>query len=450
MADLAPDTPFLWSSPLLFFLVVLGALAGVDTFSEFPYLLVRYGGARFVAVYVAALVVLAWPLIAAQLTLGRHLHGVAGLLDGRDPGTRGWFWRWTARAAIAGGFLVFCYVAVFAGWMMAYAHAVMGGAFHDASVPRVAAYFTHFTAQPLIGLGWDAAFVALVLIVVVTGPAAIEDLARLVVPALVALLAALAVYSASLGGFFLAAPLLLEPAPRPVTISAVLIALSQAFFGTGVGTASLVAYGAYVPVGAPILRLSLGLVLAQAGCAWLGGFALASLAFAAGLRPLAGGGFLFETLPLVSERLPHGDLIAGLAYLALIAAAWLSTVAWLEPLVQIAMARGLGRGRAVLGIGLAALTVGGIVVLSLNSWAFSFSFLGRVKTLGFLDVLMILAVNVLLPWGGGGLAALMGWRDDQAGTGPQGWGRVLWRWALRVVVPTAVLVVFLTAPRLIL
>lgn len=445
-----PKPLIFWSSPLRFFLVGLGALAGVDTFSEFPYLLIQYGGAAFVMVYGVMLLGVAWPLLAAQLAMGKRWRcDVLRMGTMRNEQARvQQVWRWTGLAAVFGGFLVYSYIAVFAGWMMAYAFEVACGVFHGASVALVRDHFADFIAHPLHGLLWDAAFLSLTLVVAAVGPAAIEDLARFVVPGILATLLGLAAYGATRGSFFLSAPALFGARSQHLGSAGLLIALSQAFFGPGLGTAAFIAYGVYLPTRISAPRLALGLVLAQAALAWLGGFAFASIAFAAGLKPLAGGGFLFETLPLVSERLAWGVPVVSLAYLVLIASAWLSMVAWLEPLLQIAESRGLARSRAALGLGLLALAIGVVVILSLNSWAFSFTFFGRVKTLGLLDILMILAVNVLLPWGGGGLAALMGWTRDGHAEGCLGrlWGQRLWLWSLRVTIPVAVLIIFFNAP----
>ena len=445
--------PVLWSSPLRFSLVAFGALAGMDTFSEFPYLLTHYGGATFVGSYILALLGMAWPLLAAQLRLGRRCRCDE---DGTVPefaGVRGSrLWRWTFGAAMLGAFLMFCYVAVISGWMLSYTHAALAGDFHAANAPLIATHFADLVHHPLPTMLWDAIFLFMVFSVLAGGPGAIEELARFLVPGILALFAGLAAFAATLGSFFVSAPQLLAPQPVPGHWTLILVALSQAFFGPGLGTASFVAYGAYLPSSVSVVKTTLGLILAQALAAWLGGFALASLVFAAGLRPLAGGGFLFETLPLAGARLPWGSTVIALCYLALVSAAWLSTVAWLEPLMQFLTAKGLGRSRAALGLGLVSLAIGGALTLSLNSWAFSFTFLGRVKTLGLLDVLMIISVNVLLPWGGGGLGALLGWgRAGPLGQGENGarWQK-LWLWALRIVVPTAILIVFFSAPRLVL
>ena len=179
---------------------------------------------------------------------------------------------------------------------------------------------------------------------------------------------------------------------------------------------------------------------------------MASLVYATGLRPLAGGGFLFETLPLMAARLPHGALVAALCYLGLLSAVWLSGVAWLEPAMQLLTAHGRSRGRTAVGLAFAAFVMGVILTLSLKSWAFSFTFFGRLKTLGLLDVLMIFAVNVLLPWGAGGLSVLMGWASDGPFDrhGARRGARLLWLWALRLLVPAAVLAIILSAPRLVL
>ncbi len=451
MSSLPPKTAAFWSSPSRFFLVALGALSGMDAFSEFPYLLSHYGGGTFVAVYALALLAMAWPLLAGELTLGRRAGGTGspGAIVRIVPGRA---WRWTLRAASLGGFLMFGYVAVVAGWMLFYLHEALAGHFQGATEAFIGAQFAHLAAHPGPPLAWEALFLLLVFSVVAGGPRAIEDLSYLVVPGLLALFVALVVFAATLGSFFVSAPVLLVPRPAPSGATVALVALSQAFFGPGLGTASFLAYGVSLRSSVSAGRMALALVFAQTFAAWLGGFALASLVFAAGLRPLAGGGFLFETVPLMGSRLPHGALVAALCYLALIAAAWLSGVAWLEPAVQLLAERGISRPRAALGLALAALVTGVVLTLSLKSWAFSFTFFGRLKTLGLLDVLMIVAVNVLLPWGAGGLSLLMGWGPDGlfGRREPLGGLRRLWLWALRLLVPTAVLVVILSAPRLVL
>jgi len=438
----------LWSSKPRFFLAAFGALTGLDTFSEFPYLLAHYGGATFVGAYVLGLLCVAWPLLAAELTLGRRSRAAGGIAHIQS----GLPWRLALGGAIVGGFLMFCYVAVISGWMLAYVRAVLMGDFRAATPPFVAAHFDSLVVHPWPTLLWEAVFLLLVLPVVAGGIRAIEELARFLVPGMFALLVGLAAYAATRGSFFVAAPLLLYPNKvlDPQVVG--LLALSQVFFGPSLGAASLLAYGFWLPSSVSPVRSALALVLAQGAVAWLGGFALASLAFAVGLRPLAGGSFLFETLPLVSARLPAGEIVAALCYIALIAAAWLSVVAWLEPAVQVLGRRGLSRARSAWGLGVAAFALGAVLTLSLNSWAFSFTFFGHLKTLGLLDVLVIAAVNILLPAGGGGLSALIGWgRPGLVGPGGHvAKGYRVWQWSLRILVPTAVLVVILSAPRLIL
>ncbi len=452
MPESSAQPTVLWSSPTGLFLAILGALAGMDTLSEFPYLLVHYGGAAFVGFYFLAGVLVTWPLVAAQMAFGRRRRRMAlrGLSSSEaDTGVRV-LWNVVRAAALTGGFLVFCYVAVFSGWILSYGSALLAGTFRDAAVSLVVMHFTQLTGAPLSAVGWEAVFILPVFVVAAIGPVAIEEVSRFVVPALVLLLVGLAAYGVSLDSFFVSAPLLVANATPHATPATAMMALSQAFLAAGLGTASFVAYGAYVPAHTPVLRVSWWLVCAAVACAWLAGLAFASIAYGAGLPPLPGGGFLFETLPLASERLPFGQGVVGLCYLALILAAWVSTVAWIEPLMQLGEGLGIGRIRMALGLALASLAIGGVLILSLKSWAFSFTFLGRTKTLGLLDVLMIVAVNVLLPWGGGGMAVFFGWHDDRVVEGPRAWGRLVWLWSLRLVVPAAIVLLVLNAPRLIL
>ena len=102
--------------------------------------------------------------------------------------------------------------------------------------------------------------------------------------------------------------------------------------------------------------------------------------------------------------------------------------------------RKISRARAAVWTGAAAWAIGVVCILSLNHWAFSFSFLGVTRTLGLFDILILLTSFVLLPLVGLALALFAGWvlrpevtRDALAIQSPC--MHDVWLWLNRLVIP---------------
>jgi NSS family neurotransmitter:Na+ symporter len=73
-----------------FVLAAIGSAAGLGNIWRFSYVAGENGGAAFVIIYLACVLVLGIPLIIAELAIGRraHSHGVAALFVANANGRR--------------------------------------------------------------------------------------------------------------------------------------------------------------------------------------------------------------------------------------------------------------------------------------------------------------------------------------------------------------------------
>ena len=61
-----------WSSRYGFLMAAIGSAVGLGNIWRFPYLTGTNGGGAFVLIYIACAVLIALPILVAELQLGRH------------------------------------------------------------------------------------------------------------------------------------------------------------------------------------------------------------------------------------------------------------------------------------------------------------------------------------------------------------------------------------------
>ena len=71
MSTTPPGKAAQWTSGYGFLLAALGAAVGLGNIWRFSYVAGENGGGAFVLVYVVAVLALGWPLLIAELALGR-------------------------------------------------------------------------------------------------------------------------------------------------------------------------------------------------------------------------------------------------------------------------------------------------------------------------------------------------------------------------------------------
>jgi NSS family neurotransmitter:Na+ symporter len=434
-----------WSSPAAFVLAATGAAAGLGNVWHFAAAAGRSGGGAFLLVHAAAVLLVGLPLLAAELLVGRGR--ACDPIDAyerralRDGCARAW--RLAGWLGAATALLVLALYAVVAGWAFAYLGFALRGVFGAASeTSRVTALFPALLDSPAHLLLYHALFLIATGAIVSCGVRrGLEGAARLFVPAMVLLFAALAAWgtvTTGRGGEALA--YLLRPDFAALGWRGAVAAVAAATFTLGIGMTSMVTYGAYLPRDVSIPRTAVAVALLDAAVALLAGMALLPVVFRSGLDATAGPGLVFVTFPVALAAIPGGWLYGAAFFAALLLTALTSAIAFLEPAVSTVVARTpLGRRAATALVVLPVWLLGTAAIGSFGAGSDGV-FRGR----GLFDLLNVATSSVLLPLGALLVALFVGWllpsgaTQESLGVAPR--THRAWRVLLRWVVPAAIVV----------
>jgi NSS family neurotransmitter:Na+ symporter len=445
-----------WSSRFAFLMAAVGSAVGLANIWRFPYTAGVSGGGAFVLVYLGAVVVLALPLVIAELTLGRRgkaappkaIRNVAEE-SGRSPN---WGWMGVILGGF-GGMLALSFYAVVGGWTIAYVIEMASGSLQGVSTEEAQATFGSLNGNPWTLLMWFSIFIGATILISARGiRAGVERAVKLMMPALFIMLLIMVGYAVKVGDFDQAVRFLFNPDFSKLNASIVLAAFGQAFFSVSVGLTALVAYGSYIRKQTSIPQSALIIVSVDTLVALLAGLAIFPIIFAFGLEPDAGPGLVFITLPFVFGGIPGGQIFGTIFFLLLLFAAVTSSIGMIEaPVAWLAERTRLKRKGAALLAGGISWFLGVFAVLSQNRLSEFYPLDGIAIFSGktFFDLFDFLVINIMMPLGGILIAIFTGWlvhrkftQQELYGDKPTIWYRA-WRVLVRYVAPLLLLGVFL-------
>jgi neurotransmitter:Na+ symporter, NSS family len=414
-----------WSGRAGFILATIASAVGLGSIWKFPYEVGQNGGAAFVLFYVLGLALAVVPLMLAEFAIGRRGGGDAATsiarLAAAHGAQRGWMW--AGALGVVTGVLVLSFYSVIGGWTLAYAL--------QPSLP-----YDELLAAPGRMTGYHALFLALAGLVVARGVGGgIELASKLLMPLLVALMLALAVYGVVAGDAGATLRFLFRLDLAGFTARAALEALGLGFFSIGVGFSLMITYAAYAGKDIDLRQVALWSVGADTAISLAAGFAVFPLVFANGLDPASGPGLVFVTLPIAFSRMPFGG-VAAVAFFGLLAVAALaSAISMLELAVALLVRRfGWRRLPATALVAGVCFVAGLATVFSFNRWA-------HWSPTPY-ELLDQLTSNVLLPAGGLAIALFAGWAlpksvlAEELRSTPR--GAALLYWLLRWLTPALI------------
>ncbi len=445
-----------WSSRWAFILAATGSAVGLGNIWRFPYVAGESGGGAFVLLYFACVVLVGIPILMAEVLLGRRgrqspINTMRSLAEEEGQSQ---LWQVIGWMGMAAGFLILSYYSVIAGWTLAYIFRAGSGMFSGASAEQVGEIFATLINDPERLLAWHTIFMMMTIIVVSRGvKSGLEQAVRYLMPALFFLLLLMVGYAMSTEKFMDGLAYLFKPdftVLREDFRSVLLSALGQAFFSLSLGMGTIIMYGSYLSDKASIPHTAATIAFADCLVAILAGIAIFPIIFTYGMEPSAGPGLIFVALPVAFGQMPGGIIFGTLFFFLLMFAAWTSAISLLEPPVAwLVENRGLSRVKATAYAGVAAWVLGMCTVLSFNKWAFSFSFVGQEKSNGLFDIFDLLTASIMLPLGGILIAIFTAWAMSQESSFDELKQSMrfykVWRFTLRFIAPTGVILIFLQA-----
>jgi len=385
-----------------------GSAIGLGNIWKFPYITGVYGGAAFIVVYLICIAIIGFPLMLSEFLVGRKAQkNAVGAFKSLAPGTP---WFMTGWMGVIAAFVILSFYAVVAGWCLEYIIKAVSGAFTGSTPEQINAMYEGFTtaaAKPII---WTIIFMGITCWIVMAGiKDGIEKYAKFLMPLLLVIIIILDIRAVTLPGAGAGLSFLFKPDWTKINGEAVLAALGHAFFSLSLGMGTMITYGSYISKKENLGETAIQVTIADTLIALLAGIAIFPAVFAFGIEPGAGPRLVFVTLPNVFQQMPGGYFFGILFFVLLTVAALTSSISILEVVVAyFAEELKWSRKKSALA---ASGAISLIAVLCALSYASSSAF-SKVKFIQgtvFMDSMMWLSDNLLLPIGGLLVCVFVGW-----------------------------------------
>lgn len=321
-----------------FILVSAGCAIGLGNVWKFPYICGQYGGAIFIIIYLAFLVMLGLPILMAEYAIGRGSErGVSMAFDKLEsPGSRWHHFKWMN---MAGNYLLMMFYTMVAGWMLYYSYKMATGQLSDLTPDEVAGQFVGMLDAPWIQILWMVIAVFVAFGICALGlKNGVEKITKWIMLGLLGLMVVLAIHSLVLDGAAEGIEFYLVPNLDNIAEhgwgEVIFAAMTHAFFTLGLGVGSMLIFGSYMNKDRSLLSESATIVALDTTVALVAGFIIIPACFAFGVKPNSGPPLLFITLPNVFNNMAGGRIWGSLFFVFMSCASLSTVIAVFENIIS--------------------------------------------------------------------------------------------------------------------
>jgi NSS family neurotransmitter:Na+ symporter len=355
-----------FSSRLGFVLAAAGSAVGLGNIWGFPTKVAENGGAAFVVMYLIMAFLLAYPVLMAELIIGRAkqtnmitaLQKISGNAFGTITGSIG------AVTVI----LILAFYSIVAGWMTSY--------LLDSIANVTTLSIPWLTDDSILrNLTFTALFLILTCVVVIGGVSnGIERWSVRLMPTLLILIVLLIIYVSTLEGAADGWRAFLIPDVSRVLDPVLMVdAMGQAFFSMSLGVGTMLVYGSYIQKQENLPQLGASVALVDIGIAVLAGMLIIPamyVALANGVeifengQLISGPNLIFQVLPSLFTSMGYiGSFVAFIFFLLMTIAALTSSISMLEvPVAYMVDSRSIKRKKAAIVLALIVFVISSIIV----------------------------------------------------------------------------------------
>lgn len=403
-----------------FVLAAAGSAVGLGNIWRFPYLAAKDGGGVFLLCYLILVLTFGFTLLTTEIAIGRKT-GQSPLTAYRALNRN---WGWLGIIACLVPVIILPYYCTIGGWVLKYLATYLTG---GGGAAMADGYFTGFITSTWSPILWFLIFLGATMLIVYKGvDTGIERFSKVLMPILLVLILAIAVFSLTLThtdesgntgtglqGFLV----YVVPDFSGMTVKKFLMilmdAMGQLFYSISVAMGIMVTYGSYVKKETNLGKSVNQIEIFDTVVAFLAGLMIVPAVFTfMGTEGMnSGPSLMFVSLPKVFGAMGAVGVVVGAAFFLMVAfAALTSSVSIMEAIVSSMMDKfRTTRKKAILGVTAVAMVAGIIVCLGYNLFYFELMLPNSTTPGQILDVLDYISNYILMPIVAISTCILIGW-----------------------------------------
>lgn len=409
-----------FSGSIGFVLAAAGSAVGLGNIWRFPYLAAKDGGGLFLVMYIFLALTFGYTLLTTEIAIGRKTKQSPLTAYGKLKEK----WKFLGIIACLIPVLIMPYYCVIGGWVLKYFLAYLTG---EGSSAATDGYFSEYISaeyQPIILM---AVFLAVATFIVYRGvEKGIESFSKILMPVLLLLVVAIAVFSLTIEytdgtgntrtgmeGFWIYVIPNLEGMTVKGFFTVLVDAMGQLFFSLSVAMGIMITYGSYVKDDDNLGKSINMIEIFDTVVAFLAGVMIIPAVYTfmgkEGMQA-SGPSLMFVSLPKVFASMGKlGNVVGCLFFAMVLFAALTSAVSIMEAIVSSFMDEfHISRRRAAVLETVIALAAGMVVCFGYNIWYFDIT-LPNGSHAQILDIMDYISNSCLMPIVAIGTCILIGW-----------------------------------------
>lgn len=336
-----------YSSVWAAILTMTGVAVGLGNVWRFPYMMGSYGGSAFLMLYLVFTLLLAFPALLTEMSLGQSSrNGTVGAFEfifGKQIGTYLGYLLVIA-VTIAGSYYAVVVAQVFFSAIFSTLEGFSVGNKEEYHILLDNDYIQYVCSLFLIVSALFVSHKGL--------RAGIERISKVIMPFFIASMVYMIINAWMIPGTLKEVRHFLSPDFSAIGFTEVFAALGQSFFSIGLGGTFVVVYSSYIRDKKQIPQISLFTCLGDLGSSLLVSLFLIPVILVFQLKMDSGPSLLFETLPELFTQLPGGRWIGPLFLTALSLVAFLSLIAAFQVPLSSLQHKGFSRKKLIISFAL--------------------------------------------------------------------------------------------------
>lgn len=325
-----------WSTRYALYLATVGSAFSLGNLWRFPYVVDSNGGGAFVLLYIICALAVGLPVIVAELMLGKAYRQsvIVATEEMSINSPHAWIrksrvWSFVGTLANFSSVVLLSFYSVICGWVLFFLMKYIAKIVTDSEISH--SLFGSLMSNGWLQVGLMSVHLLITTIVVSKGlKEGIEKLTHWIMPFFAAIMIYLVFKSISLPGAMDAMRFLFYPDFSSFSKDTLLKVLGHVFFTLSVGMGAMVVFGSYMKEDAYVPRSGFKVAILDLTVCLFAGFLIFPIIFTMGSIEDAGPALLFNSLPVLFEKIGLGRFFGLFFFLCLYLAVLGASIMLLE------------------------------------------------------------------------------------------------------------------------